>query len=102
MYKMVGNLPEKDMAMLEERIKRVSKTRGPPAPLAAAQPPPAATREAASSHNGGQPSVHPSSPERQQPNSGIPGPKSSSSGMAAPTRIKNFRQLQPPGIHQTH
>lgn len=27
---MIGNLPEKDMAMLEERIKRQSKTRAPP------------------------------------------------------------------------
>merc|ERR1719187_320244 len=27
LYKMIGNLPEKDMAMLEERIKRASKTR---------------------------------------------------------------------------
>ncbi|QQP52545.1 Cytoskeleton associated protein 5 [Caligus rogercresseyi] len=30
MYKMIGNLPEKDMTMLEERIKRASKTRQPP------------------------------------------------------------------------
>ena len=30
MYKMVGNLKEKDSAMLEERIKRVSETRPPP------------------------------------------------------------------------
>ena len=30
MYKMVGSLKEKDSAMLEERIKRVSKTRPPP------------------------------------------------------------------------
>ncbi|CAB4053900.1 CKAP5 [Lepeophtheirus salmonis] len=29
MYKMIGNLPEKDMTMLEERIKRASKTRQP-------------------------------------------------------------------------
>merc|ERR550532_2915003 len=27
LYKMVGNLPDKDLAMLEERIKRASKTR---------------------------------------------------------------------------
>ena len=26
LYKMVGNLPDKDMAMLEERIKRATKT----------------------------------------------------------------------------
>ena len=43
LYKMIGNLPEKDMAMLEERIKRQSKTRAPPttgvqeAPTAAQQ-----------------------------------------------------------------
>ena len=78
MYKMVGNLPQKDMAMLQERIKRVSRTQGPLAPLAAAQPLPAPTQEAASSHNSCQHSVHPSSSERQQPNSGIPRPKSSS------------------------
>uniref|UniRef100_A0A0K2TDH6 Cytoskeleton associated protein 5 [Falco peregrinus] n=1 Tax=Lepeophtheirus salmonis TaxID=72036 RepID=A0A0K2TDH6_LEPSM len=32
MYKMIGNLPEKDMTMLEERIKRASKTRQPNVP----------------------------------------------------------------------
>ena len=26
MFKMIGNLPDKDMAILEERIKRVTKT----------------------------------------------------------------------------
>merc|ERR1712223_807197 len=39
MYKMVGNLREKDMAMLEERIKRVSKTRPPPGALGTEQLP---------------------------------------------------------------
>eukprot|EP00095_Tigriopus_kingsejongensis_P001503 maker-scaffold1086_size63525-snap-gene-0.14 protein:Tk01503 transcript:maker-scaffold1086_size63525-snap-gene-0.14-mRNA-1 annotation:"microtubule associated protein" len=37
MYKALGNLPEKDMAMLEERIKRTGKSRPPPK---SAQPPP--------------------------------------------------------------
>lgn len=41
---MIGNLPERDMAMLEERIKRTSKSRPPvtsaPAPAAAPQEPP--------------------------------------------------------------
>jgi hypothetical protein len=46
LYKMIGNLPEKDLSMLEERIKRSSLTRPPPgsngpaAPVAAAPPPP--------------------------------------------------------------
>ena len=38
MYRAINNLPEKDMAMLEGRIKRQSKTRPPPASVAA--PPP--------------------------------------------------------------
>ena len=38
MYRAINNLPEKDMAMLEERIKRQSKTRPPPASVAAPQP----------------------------------------------------------------
>ena len=44
LYRMVGNLPDKDMAMLEERIKRASKTRAEvtsqpaPAPVEAARP----------------------------------------------------------------
>jgi len=47
LYKMIGNLPEKDMAMLEERIKRASKTRqvvnhNPPA---ASEPPPPEPRQ---------------------------------------------------------
>ncbi len=43
LYRAIGNLPEKDMAMLEERIKRLSKTRAPPgsnaAPAAVKQEP---------------------------------------------------------------
>lgn len=39
MYKLIGNIPEKDMAMLEERIKRLSKNR--PAPGSEMPPPPA-------------------------------------------------------------
>ena len=40
-YKMIGNIPDKDMSMLEERIKRASKSRPPPGgPVAAAAPAP--------------------------------------------------------------
>ena len=37
MYKMIGSIPEKDQAMLEERIKRSSKNR-PPEPEPIGQP----------------------------------------------------------------
>ena len=40
LYKMIGTLPEKDLSMLEERIKRCSLTRPPPG--GGAPPPPAA------------------------------------------------------------
>merc|ERR1719228_813901 len=39
LYKMIGNLPEKDMAMLEERIKRAGKTRQVVSQVTAAPPP---------------------------------------------------------------
>jgi len=39
LYKMVGHLPDKDLAMLEERIKRASKTRQVVSQLQAAAPP---------------------------------------------------------------
>ena len=79
---MIGNLPEKDMAMLEERIKRVSKTRG--APSINGSPPPAVT-------NG---QTREQAPPEPRPNSGIPAPKSS---LPTTTRIKNFRQFPVPG-----
>merc|ERR1711899_62021 len=42
-YKMIGNLPDKDFSMLEERIKRASKSRPPPGsgPTASSAVPPA-------------------------------------------------------------
>merc|ERR1719220_2388072 len=39
LYKMIGNLPDKDLAMLEERIKRASKTRQVVSRQPARQPP---------------------------------------------------------------
>merc|ERR1719491_1183734 len=39
-YKMIGNIPDKDMSMLEERIKRAAKSRTPPGGPVAAMPPP--------------------------------------------------------------
>jgi len=121
MYKMVGNLPEKDMAMLEERIKRVSKTRGLPAvmggPGGGANGPAAASAPPPSSASNGQPSLQP--PQAAQPptaavapsmasdrpnSSGIPSSRLPSAsgggapgGVAAPSRIRNFRQLPVPG-----
>ena len=85
---MVGNLPDRDMAMLEERIKRTSKSRPPPSsngPPAAAQPPP-------------EPIAPPEVPSR--PNSGLPRPgmnrniptSAGSGGLAAMRR--NFQQQQ--------
>ena len=59
MYKMVGSLPEKDMAMLEERVKRVSKTRPPPCGANNEQPAPTAQpqyqMQQEQAHNGMQP-----------------------------------------------
>ena len=58
MYLAIKNLPEKDMAMLEERIKRMSKTRPPPGPAAAPPPPmqqPPASRIGLPSANGQRP-----------------------------------------------
>ena len=40
LYKLIGNLPDKDMAMLEERIKRATKTRQVVAQVKAVAPPP--------------------------------------------------------------
>ena len=53
-YKMIGNLPEKDMAMLEERIKRASKTRqvvNHNPPPSALEPPPAEPKQQSASRN---------------------------------------------------
>lgn len=72
MYRAISNLPEKDMAMLEERIKRQSKTRPPPA--ANAPPPqpqqpsiPAAAAAAGPNSRIGLPSAN-----GQRPPGGIP------------------------------
>ena len=94
MYKMVGNLKEKDMAMLEERIKRQSKTRPPPGGI---------TNEPAA------PAVQPQ--QVQQANNNLhgnevgsrdvpsnTGPKSSLPTVTGRT-FKNFRQFPvPPGV----
>ena len=93
MYKMIGNIPDRDMAMLEERIKRQSKSRPPPGSsngqASEPQPPP-------------EPVVRPQ--EVSRPNSGlpkpgmnrnIPGPAAGSGiggGLAAMRR--NYQQLQ--------
>ena len=76
LYKMIGNLPDKDLAMLEERIKRASKTRQvvslkqPPAQPAQhqASPPPASEAKSGS-----------------RPASGMRPPSSSSAGSARDT-----------------
>merc|ERR1719327_265876 len=51
LYKLIGNLPDKDMAMLEERIKRATKTRQvvarKPAPPESSAPPPSESRASA-------------------------------------------------------
>ena len=45
LYKLIGNLPDKDMAMLEERIKRATKTRQVVAQVQAVAPPPTVEAE---------------------------------------------------------
>merc|ERR1719318_13770 len=73
LYKMIGNLPEKDMAMLEERIKRASKTRqvvNHNPPPAAAEPPPPEPRQQAGNRN------------TARPGTGIRPPSAASAGAA--------------------
>ena len=64
---MIGNLKEKDMAMLEERIKRQAKSRPPPAALnAAAQAaePAAAAAPKAAAAAADRPKINPPAAER--------------------------------------
>lgn len=73
LYKMIGNLPEKDMAMLEERIKRASKTRqvvNHNPPPAAAEPPPPEPRQQGGNRN------------TSRPGTGIRPPSAASAGAA--------------------
>jgi len=73
LYKMIGNLPEKDMAMLEERIKRASKTRqvvNHNAPPAAVEPPPPEPRQQGGNRN------------TSRPGTGIRPPSAASAGAA--------------------
>lgn len=69
LYRMIGNLPDKDLAMLEERIKRASKTRQVVSRQPAAQPIP--TQSAAESR------------QTSRPGTGLRPPSASS---AAPLR----------------
>ena len=50
LYKLIGNLPDKDMAMLEERIKRATKTRQVVAQVKAVAPPPPVETERVSAY----------------------------------------------------
>lgn len=94
---MIGNLPDRDMAMLEERIKRTSKSRPPPGVTSA--PAPAA------------PEPEPPMPSAAAP-TGLPRPgaiasrngpsglrrygqPASSSGAAAPPSANHYQQQQP-------
>lgn len=68
MYKALGNLPEKDMAMLEERIKRTSKSRPPPKQgqpavtnASAAAPPPTKSDPPSRAGSANPPGVNPNS-----------------------------------------
>ena len=76
LYKMIGNLPDKDLAMLEERIKRASKTRQV---VSLKQPP-----SQSSQHQASPP---PASEARQgsRPNTGLRPPSTSSAGSARDT-----------------
>ena len=101
---MIGNLPDRDMAMLEERIKRVSKSRPPPGssnngPSAASMMPPPPEPAA------------PSSEIPSRPHSGVPrpglnrtydknNPASAGSGLAAMRRNFQQQQEQPRGQSQ--
>lgn len=71
MYKMIGNLPDRDMSMLEERIKRASKSR----PAMSAPAPP-------------EPEPAPVAPPPVQ-NTGLPRP-GSTSNRNAPSGLRRF------------
>ncbi len=85
LYKMIGNLPERDMAMLEERIKRVSKTRPPPesgAPAAQDPVPPPRQSQPSSRSNPSTPSSGLPRPGSSRAKvGGIPSPSTSTSGL---------------------
>ena len=94
---MVGSLPEKDMAMLEERVKRVSKTRPPPCGANNEQPAPTAQpqyqMQQEQAHNGMQPN------EMRGPRAGQANPAEQKSSLptASARTFRNFRQFPVPG-----
>ena len=83
---MIGNLPERDMAMLEERIKRVSKSRPATIPSAAAAAP--RTQEP-------QEPAEPM-PAAAAPQSGLPRPGSSQVNRNIPSGFRRYQQQQAP------
>lgn len=89
LYKMIGNLPEKDLSMLEERIKRVSLTRPPPG--SGGPPPPAV---AAPAPQPVLPSQEPRSGIPANRNRNIPAPPGGLSG------LKRYQPQQPPQQQQ--
>ena len=76
LYKMIGNLPDKDLAMLEERIKRASKTRQV---VSLKQPPPQPAQVSAA------PQAASEARQGSRPASGMRPPSSSSAGSARDT-----------------
>merc|ERR1712223_1090909 len=93
MYKMVGSLKEKDSAMLEERIKRVSKTRPPPGGPSNDPPAPPPSQQVPQNHN----DVQGNDTGSREGQSNV-GPKSSLPTASGRT-FKNFRQFPvPPGV----
>jgi len=74
LYKMIGNLPDKDLAMLEERIKRASKTRQ----VVSHQPQPV-------QHQASPPPAEPQPRAGARPSTGLRPPSSSSAGSARDT-----------------
>ena len=91
MYKMIGNIPDRDMGMLEERIKRQSKSRPPPGSSAPQAPVQAAPEPM---------------PPPQQPATGLPRPgnrnipSAAASGSSA-LRMR-FQQQQQQQQQQQH
>ena len=75
LYKMIGNLPDKDLAMLEERIKRASKTRQvvsrKPAPPESSAPPPSESRASARPGSALRPPSAPSAASRGEAESDL-------------------------------
>lgn len=75
-YKLIGHLPEKDMAMLEERIKRASKSRPPPSAPEPAAPPPQQKTSVGSRQ------IPNNNKNAGRPGSGLRPPSASSAGAA--------------------